>query len=556
MKKKLLIVDPSDKMVELIYNSIKSMEEIEVIGYCECIEDALNTIKTEKPDIVTTEIEFNDKVDYEILKYIKENDLNIKTMVITKNTDPSIKEKLKEFDVSEYLEKPFQPDFISKRLFSILEDLGLFTVDKNENLVFVRKYPMERVVLEAEIKNNELPLSLMRNRERAPTHKKELLSEKTIRNRKIKKKRIDRENFQNIDDVLAEREKQESSTPQNHSLPHSKAPHNEEDLEEDRENVLNGEHPEETRDSYAPNTIKSDIIQQEDEEYYEEDAEDEDNEISWGNEDPWEEEPWDDDDEPWDNDEEPWDDDDEPWSDRESEDFEEGYEEESGFLVFDLGEEQEQHEEAENDLQQKETYADSPTPGETLENSINSPENSGNVENHENVGVLNEEPEKAGSFIENKEPEEELVFVIENPKEKKEEEISESKIPEMLEDMKKKKVNESILRTKNESSTFGGIPNIINQNLGELEKEIFDKPKTIHPKKDPKESIKVSIAPPRNFESTVEVKQPTIRISEMEEPVLEENARKKEVKKEKSFGDKLIKSSEKLNSFLGRVFKK
>ena len=554
MKKKLLIVDPSDKIVELIYNSINEMEEIEVIGYCECVEDAVNTIKTEKPDIVTTEVEFNGELNFEILEFIKENNLDTQVMVITKNTKPETKERLRDYDVSEYLEKPFQPDFIARRLSSILEDLGLFSVDKNENLVFVRKYPMERVVLEAEIKNNELPLSLMRNRERAPTHKKELLSEKTIRNRKIKKKRIDRENFQNIDDVLAEREKQESSTPQNHSLPYSKAPHNGEDLEEDRENVLNGEHPEETRDSYTPNTIKSDIIQQ-DNEYYEEDTEDEDNEISWGNEDPWEEEPWDDDDEPWDNDEEPWDDDDEPWNDRESEDFEEESEEESEFLVFNLGEEQEQHEEAEKDLQQKETYADSSTPGETLENSINSPENSGNVENHENVGVLNEEPEKAGSFIENKEPEEELVFVIEN-QEEKEVEITESKIPEMLEDMKKKKVNESILRTKNESSTFGGIPNIINQNLGELEKEIFDKPKTIHPKKDPKESIKVSIAPPRNFESTVEVKQPTIRISEMEEPVLEENARKKEVKKEKSFGDKLIKSSEKLNSFLGRVFKK
>ena len=123
--------------------------------------------------------------------------------------------------------------------------------------------------------------------------------------------------------------------------------------------------------------------------------------------------------------------------------------------------------------------------------------------------------------------------------------------------MKKKNIQETVLKAKKETSVFGGIPNIINQNLGELEKEIFEKPKEHLPKTNPKDSIKVSIAPPRNFESTVEVRQPTIRISEMEEPVLEENKSKKEAKvKEKSFSDKLIKTSEKLNSFLGKVFKK
>lgn len=532
MKKKLLIVDPSDKMVELIYNSINEMEEIEVIGYCECVEDAVNTIKTEKPDIVTTEVDFNGELNFEILKYIKENNLNIEVMVITKNTKPETKERLRDYEVSEYLEKPFQPDFIARRLSSILEDLGLFSVDKNENLVFVRKYPMERVVLEAEIKNNELPLSLMRDRDRAPTHKKELLAENTIRNRKIKKKRIDRENFQNIDDVLAEREKQESFTPQNHSLPHSKTSHNEEDLEEDREEILNGEHPEETADSYTSNTIKSDIIQQVDEEYYEDDTEDEDDEYEYSDY---------------------YYKDNEEYEEQLEEDYEEDNEsdefQELEFVVFDLDEEKEA-------VEQKETYAN---PSHSEESSNTSPEPLEHPKETEEFGY--EKAPKEATKLEyeednEEEPEEELVFVIENPQEKEEEKISESKMPEILEDMKKKKMNESVLRTKSESSTFGGIPNIINQNLGELEKEIFDKPKTLHPKTDPRESIKVSIAPPRNFESTVEVKQPTIRISEMEEPVLEENARKKEVKKEKGFGDKLIESSEKFNSFLGRIFKK
>lgn len=554
MKKKLLIVDPSDKMVELIYNSIKSMEEIEVIGYCECIEDALNTIKTEKPDIVTTEIEFNDKVDYEILKYIKENDLNIKTMVITKNTDPSIKEKLKEFDVSEYLEKPFQPDFISKRLFSILEDLGLFTVDKNENLVFVRKYPMERVVLEAEIKNNELPLSSMKNRERVPTHKKELLAENTIRNRKIKKKRIDRERFENIDDVLFDDDSDkvediedieetednvDFSPAQKSSLSNSKDVHNEEDLEKDREEILNGEYSEETRDSYTLNTIKSNIIQQEDEEYYEEDTEDEDDHYEYR--DYYEEDDY--------------------YYDGEhlpaplpmpnkSEELE--------FMVFDLDEDLEkENEQIKEAVEQKETYAN-PSPSEETSNTFPDPlEHPGEKEK---TGYK-EEPNKAPQ-LENEEkleeePEEDLVFVIENKEEKKNEEISESKVPEILENMKKKNIQETVLKAKKETSVFGGIPNIINQNLGELEKEIFEKPKEHLPKTNPKDSIKVSIAPPRNFESTVEVRQPTIRISEMKEPVLEENKSKKEAKvKEKSFSDKLIKTSEKLNSFLGKVFKK
>lgn len=519
MRKKLLIVDPSDKMVELIYNSIKSMEEIEVIGYCECIEDALNTIKTEKPDIVTTEIEFNDKVDYEILKYIKENDPNIKTMVITKNTDPSIKEKLKEFDVSEYLEKPFQPDFISKRLFSILEDLGLFTVDKNENLVFVRKYPMERVVLEAEIKNNELPLSSMKNRERVPTHKKELLAENTIRNRKIKKKRIDRERFENIDDVLFDDDSDEVediedieetednvdfSPAQKSSLSNSKDVHNEEDLEKDREEILNGstadtekeaediETEEEKEYRYASSTIPSYNSKYETEE---------------------------------DNEEEP------------DENTEEN------LLVFDLDEEKEQQEAQTDKIQENNNSLRNTNPSPVIKEEP----------------VVKEEPVKEVPEIEEapESEEEDLVFVIENKEEKKNEEISESKVPEILENMKKKNIQETVLKAKKETSVFGGIPNIINQNLGELEKEIFEKPKEHLPKANPKDSIKVSIAPPRNFESTVEVRQPTIRISEMEEPVLEENKSKKEAKvKEKSFSDKLIKTSEKLNSFLGKVFKK
>ena len=168
VQKKLLIIDPSEAMVELIYSSISDLEEVEVIGYCERVKDAIDTIEKEKPDIVTTEIEFNEKSGFEILEYIKNKNKDTKVVVITKSLDPKIREKVRRYPISDFLEKPFQPDFVRKRIIGVLEDLGLFSQDTNENPVFVRKYPFERLVLEGEIKDGEIPMKSIRRRERMP----------------------------------------------------------------------------------------------------------------------------------------------------------------------------------------------------------------------------------------------------------------------------------------------------------------------------------------------------------------------------------------------------
>lgn len=120
-----IIIDDSEKTVELIATAFEDLEEFQVLGYATNGQDALDAIKSLKPDLITLDINMPIINGIELLKTIKENNITVKTIVISGVLDPDTLKELMDIKPDYYIEKPFQGADLRgkvKKLFNIDKD--------------------------------------------------------------------------------------------------------------------------------------------------------------------------------------------------------------------------------------------------------------------------------------------------------------------------------------------------------------------------------------------------------------------------------------------------
>ncbi len=88
---KILIVDDTDIVVDRLYKMIIEIDTVELVLKSNSYNHAVVQIKKQLPDIVLMDIHLPGKNGIELLKFVKENYPNIKTIIVTNNASSNYK---------------------------------------------------------------------------------------------------------------------------------------------------------------------------------------------------------------------------------------------------------------------------------------------------------------------------------------------------------------------------------------------------------------------------------------------------------------------------------
>lgn len=128
---KIVIVDDSPFSVIMISN-ILTEKGFQVVGSANSLNEAVETVIREKPDLVTMDMTMPGADGIECTKAIHKIDPNIKVIIVSSMMDDEIVHKAKKAKASGYLQKPVDADEIgllinrimaSEELFSELEQI-------------------------------------------------------------------------------------------------------------------------------------------------------------------------------------------------------------------------------------------------------------------------------------------------------------------------------------------------------------------------------------------------------------------------------------------------
>ncbi len=124
MSKKILIVDDEVNMRMLLKETLEEFEDegVEVL-VAENGEEAIKSIKTEKPELVILDVMMPGVDGFEVCNTIK-NELGMKdvyVLMLTADGQAFNKQKSKDVGTDDFMTKPFDPDEVIKKAAKILE---------------------------------------------------------------------------------------------------------------------------------------------------------------------------------------------------------------------------------------------------------------------------------------------------------------------------------------------------------------------------------------------------------------------------------------------------
>lgn len=114
--KKLLIVDDSVFMRNIINGSLRSVENLEVVGLAENGAVALEMVKEHQPDIVTLDITMPELDGIGFLKQVFELKKDINVIVATALKDKKLALEAVSLGASSFITKPFKPEDIVEEI--------------------------------------------------------------------------------------------------------------------------------------------------------------------------------------------------------------------------------------------------------------------------------------------------------------------------------------------------------------------------------------------------------------------------------------------------------
>ena len=86
-------------------------------------EEAVEAVKTDRPDIVFLDIRMKAMSGLEALKKIKDMDKKIKVIMLTIHEEKEIVDRAKELGADEYITKPFRVDYLDEVVIKKVQEL-------------------------------------------------------------------------------------------------------------------------------------------------------------------------------------------------------------------------------------------------------------------------------------------------------------------------------------------------------------------------------------------------------------------------------------------------
>lgn len=116
---KLIIVDDEPKIRKGLFKLLEAQEGFQVTGVFEDVRTALKALYELEADVIITDIKMPEVSGLELIRQIKERNLNIRIIILSGYSNFSYAQKAIELGVTRYLLKPTDP----RELLSVLREL-------------------------------------------------------------------------------------------------------------------------------------------------------------------------------------------------------------------------------------------------------------------------------------------------------------------------------------------------------------------------------------------------------------------------------------------------
>jgi DNA-binding NarL/FixJ family response regulator len=129
---RIVIVDDSPFSIALIRDTLEE-NGFEVVGDAGSLEEVKEVIKAQKPNLVTMDMTLPGTDGLECTRAIHEIDPTIKVIVISSMMDEEIIKEAKENNVSDYLQKPIDPDELITSINRVMASDELYQLLEKES---------------------------------------------------------------------------------------------------------------------------------------------------------------------------------------------------------------------------------------------------------------------------------------------------------------------------------------------------------------------------------------------------------------------------------------
>lgn len=116
MKRRLLVVDDSPLVRNLVKKALTGMEEFEIVGEASNGKEAIEKCEELSPDIITLDVTMPVMDGYEAAKVIKQKKPNVKILLMSAMGDEDLLNQFKALGVTHSLQKPFKNDALIQKL--------------------------------------------------------------------------------------------------------------------------------------------------------------------------------------------------------------------------------------------------------------------------------------------------------------------------------------------------------------------------------------------------------------------------------------------------------
>lgn len=127
---KILVVDDSPFQISVLSDMLKE-NNFNVIGQAMSLEEAIEEVKKNKPDLVTMDITMPGKDGFECTKEIHKIDRDIKVIVVSSMMDDELIKKAKRSHICGYLQKPIDAEDLTLLIKRVVRDDELYEELKN-----------------------------------------------------------------------------------------------------------------------------------------------------------------------------------------------------------------------------------------------------------------------------------------------------------------------------------------------------------------------------------------------------------------------------------------
>jgi two-component system response regulator YesN len=130
---KLIIVDDEPKIRKGLFKLLDAQEGFQVTGVFEDVRSALKALYELEADVIITDIKMPEVSGLELIRQIRERNLNIRIIILSGYSNFSYAQKAIELGVTRYLLKPTDPRELLAVLREVERELFPVTPEKEEN---------------------------------------------------------------------------------------------------------------------------------------------------------------------------------------------------------------------------------------------------------------------------------------------------------------------------------------------------------------------------------------------------------------------------------------